>query len=280
MINPERTDRTSTFGVHHSSFIKVAKKITSCLPNKKNSIMKKIMTLLLCLAIFQVSHAQFGRLKNAAKKAEAQLKGGTTLSKAEIGKGLKEALNIGVGKAVDFLSAKNGYLESQYKILLPEEAQKVIKKVKRIPGFEDVEVKMTQLLNRAAEDAAKKAKPIFVKAIKQMTFQDAMDILMGKKNAATLYLQKTTTQDLTKEFMPVIQKSLDKVNARTYWKTVVTAHNKLPFVKKVTPELDEYVTTKALEGMFSLVEKKELDIRNNQSARTSDLLTKVFAKQD
>ena len=244
--------------------------------------MKKIMTLLFCLAIFQVSNAQFGKLKNAAKKAETKLNEATggSLSTDEIGNGLNEALNVGVGKATDFLSAENGYLKSIYKIELPAEAQKVLKKVKRVPGFENSEDKMIELMNRAAEDAATKAKPIFVSAIKKMTFRDAMNILKGEKNAATQYLNKATHKQLVTEFMPVIQTSLDKVNARTYWKTVVTAHNKLPFVKKVTPELDEYVTDKALDGMFSLVEKKELDIRENQSARTSDLLSKVFSQQD
>ena len=137
--------------------------------------MKKIMTLLFCLCLFQFSsNAQFGKLKNAAKKAEAKLKNtGSSLSSDEIGKGLKEALNVGVGDATDFLSTENGYLNSQYKILLPEEAQKVIKKVKRVPGFENADEKMTKLLNAAAEKAASKAKPIFINSIKQMTINDA-----------------------------------------------------------------------------------------------------------
>jgi hypothetical protein len=244
--------------------------------------MKKIMTLLLCLSLFQISsNAQFGKLKNAAKKAESKLKSVSgELSTDEIGKGLKEALNVGIGEATDFLSAENGYLESQYKILLPEEAQKVIKKVKRVPGFENADEKMTKLLNEAAEKAATKAKPIFVSAIKQMTIRDAMDILMGEKNAATTYLDKTTRKQLFKEFMPVVQQSLDEVNARTYWTKIAKAYNKVSFGKKVNPELDQHVTDKALDGMFSLVEVKELDIRKNKSARSSDLLTKVFAKQD
>jgi hypothetical protein len=139
---------------------------------------------------------------------------------------------------------------------------------------------MVTLLNRAAESAAKKAKPIFVSAIKQMTFKDAMDILMGNKDAATRYLERTTNDALFKEFMPVIQQSLDEVNARDYWKSVVNAHNKLPFVKKVDPELDRYVTNKALGGMYGLIEEKEADIRTNQNSRTTDVLKKVFAKQD
>ena len=118
---------------------------------------------------------------------------------------------------------------------------------------------MTVLLNRAAEDAAKKAKPIFVSAITSMTFTDVMDILLGEKDAATRYLERTTSEPLFAEFMPVIQNSLDEVNAQTYWKSCVNAYNKLPFVKKVDPELDRYVTNKALAGMFGLIEKKEED---------------------
>jgi len=240
------------------------------------------MTLLFCLCLFQFSsNAQFGKLKNAAKKAEAKLKNtGSSLSSDEIGKGLKEALNVGVGDATDFLSTENGYLNSQYKILLPEEAQKVIKKVKRVPGFENADEKMTKLLNAAAEKAASKAKPIFINSIKQMTINDAIDILMGEKNAATQYLNKTTRKQLFTEFIPVVQESLDEVNARTYWTKIAKAYNRVSFGKKVNTELDQHVTNKALDGMFSLVEVKELDIRENKSARSSDLLTKVFARQD
>ncbi len=243
--------------------------------------MKKILTLLICVMTINMVSAQLNdRLKNAARKAESTLKGGGGLSQAEIGDGLKEALDEGVRKAVDKLSAENGYLNSIYKIPIPAEAEKVFKKVKSVPGFGDAEEKMVALLNRAAENAATKAKPIFVGAIKQLTFKDAFDILMGEDDAATQYLHRTTSKPLFSEFLPVIQKSLDEVNARDYWKKVVTAHNKLPLVKKVDPELDRYVTTKALDGMFGMVEQKEKDIRTNQSSRTTDVLKKVFAQQD
>ncbi len=202
------------------------------------------------------------------------------LSSAQIGAGLKEALNIGISKGSDQLSARDGYFKSPYKILLPAEVQKVTNKLKVIPGFNNVENKMLELLNRGAENAAKKAKPIFVSAIKQMTFTDAMDILMGNDNAATNYLNRTTNQKLYNAFRPEVVKSLDKVNATKYWKDAVTAYNKIPFVERMNPELDDYVTTEALKGLFSMVEKKELDIRKNTKARTSDLLKKVFAKQD
>ena len=241
--------------------------------------MKKLGLIILSLSIITSLSAQ--NLGGLLKKAENVINGGDVkLSEEDIGNGLKEALNIGVGKAVDFLSAEDGYYKSPYKILLPEEAQQVVSKVKMVPGFENVEEELVERLNRAAELAAAKAKPIFISAITQMTFQDAMEILMGEKDAATRYLEKTTRQQLFTEFMPVVQQSLDEVNAREYWRSVVQAYNKIPFIKKMNPELDEYVTQKGLDGMFSLIEKKELDIRKNQSSRTSDLLTKVFAKQD
>jgi len=245
--------------------------------------MKKILTFLLCIALIQVSNAQFGKLKKAAKKAEskvAEVTGGNGISKDEIGNGLKEALNVGVGNAVEFLSAENGYLGSEYKILLPDEAISVIKKVKRVPGFEDADKKMITLMNRAAENAANKAKPIFVSAIKKMTIEDAMNLLMGNNDAATRYLEKSTNTELFNEFMPVVQNSLDEVNATKYWNSIAKTYNRLPMTKDVDPELDRYVTNRALVGLFGFVEKKELDIRKNKSSRTTELLSKVFAKQD
>jgi predicted S18 family serine protease len=113
-----------------------------------------------------------------------------------------------------------------------------------------------------------------------MTFQDALNILMGEKDAATRYLQRTTSEALFSEFNPIIQQTLDEVNAREYWRGAVTAYNRLPLVEKTDPELDAYVTNKALEGLFSLVEKKEADIRQNPALRTSELLQKVFKRQD
>jgi len=244
--------------------------------------MKKILIVMLSFVLINSLSAQnFKGMLNKAKKEVEDIAGGSgDLSQEKIGNGLKEALDEGVGKAVEFLSAENGYLKSPYKILIPDDAQKIVNKVKSVPGFGNVEEQLTEKLNRAAESAAKKAKPIFISAIKQMTFKDAFNILMGDKNAATSYLDRVTRKQLFSEFMPVIQNSLDEVNARTYWRSVVQAHNKLPFVKKANPELDEYVNNKALDGMFSLVEKKELDIRDNQSSRTSDLLKEVFSKQD
>jgi Protein of unknown function (DUF4197) len=241
---------------------------------------KKLLPLAFFMLIFSFANAQFKDALNKAKaKVEDTVQGGG-LSQEEVGKGLKEALNNGVGEAADFLSKKDGYMLSAYKILLPDEAQKVVKKLKMVPGFENVEANLVEKMNRAAEDAAVKAKPIFLSAIKSMTFKDAMNILMGNNDAATRYLESATFKQLYGEFMPIIQESLDKVGAREYWRTAVTAYNKIPLVEKTNPELDDHVNRKALSGLFGLVEMKEADIRTNVSFRNSDLLKKVFAQQD
>lgn len=234
-----------------------------------------LLPLLLLLFGFQAD----AQLKGLLDKAKGAINS-TGLTDDEVGKGLKEALNEGVGEAVDFLSATDGYYKSPYKIFIPEDARKVTDKLKAVPGWSGVEQTLEEKMNRAAELAAEKAKPIFVNAILSLTFQDAMNILMGEKNAATQYLHRTTHQPLFDEFMPVIQSALDEVNAREYWRGAVGAYNKIPLVKPVNSELDHYVTEKALTGLFSLIEKKERDIRQNTSHRTSDLLRKVFAKQD
>ncbi len=203
------------------------------------------------------------------------------LTQSEAGAGLKEALNLGVSHGVSLLSAKDGFFKSQYKILLPPDAQKVAAKLKNVPGFTKVEDIILEKINRGAEDAAKKAKPIFVAAIKKMTFRDAFDILMGGDDAATKYLKKATYNQLYKEFNPVIINSLDKFQARKYWGDAVNAYNSIPFIsQKANPDLDGYVTEQALKSLFIMVQKEEYDIRKNKAKRVSDLLKKVFAKQD
>jgi len=199
---------------------------------------------------------------------------------AEIAQGLKQALEIGISEGSTTLSQRDGYFKSTYKILLPEEARKVTDKLKFIPGFTDVENVILEKLNRAAEDAAASAKPIFVKAIKEMTFEDALSILMGAQDAATQYLHQKTYTPLYTEFHPVVVTSLNKFNAIQYWADAVNAYNKIPLVQKVNPSLDQYVTEKALDGLFGMVAVKELQIRTDISSRTTDLLKKVFAKQD
>ena len=238
--------------------------------------MKIINTLSLIAAIIFISfpgHAQFGGILDKAKKV---VSGESSISQEDAGLGLKQALEIGVTGAVEQLSADKGYLDSPYKILLPEEAQKVIQKVKIVPGFENVEKDLVLKMNQAAEIAAKKATPIFIDAITSITFEDALNILGGEKNAATTYLDNSSRIKLYDEFMPVIQAALDEVNARSLWNNVVTAYNKIPFVKKTNPNLDDHVNNNALDGMFGLIEKKEAGIRGDSNQQTTELLRKVF----
>jgi hypothetical protein len=241
--------------------------------------MRFFLFLLFAFLTAPTANAQFNKVLNDAKEGVGKL-GGGSLSQDEVGRGLKEALDKGVGEAVDFLSKKDGYFKSPYKILVPKEAQEVVTRLKVVPGFSNLEADLTERMNRAAEDAATRAKPIFVNAIKKMTFQDAMNILMGNPDAATRYLERTTYDALYGEFKPVVQTSLDKVNAREYWRGAVTAYNRLPLVEKTNPELDDHVTKMALTGLFGLVQEKEKKIRTDVGQRDSELLRKVFARQD
>ena len=238
---------------------------------------KYIFILFAMTSVATVGNAQFGNILNKAKKV---VKGENPLSKDEVANGLKEALDQGIDEAVDKLSAEDGYLKSQYKVEIPAEAKKIVSKVKMVPGFENVEKDLILKMNRAAESAAKKATPIFVDAVKAITFDDAMNILTGENDAATIYLKDKSYDNLYAAFMPVIQSALDEVNAREYWRSVVKAYNSLPFVKDVNPELDDHVNTKALEGMFSLIAVKEEGIREDVGQRNTDLLKKVFGSQD
>jgi len=199
---------------------------------------------------------------------------------AEIGQGLKEALSNGITKGVNVLSARDGYYKSAYKILLPEEARKVTDRLRVVPGFTNLENELLEKINRGAEDAAKEAGPIFLTAIKAMTIQNAANILMGADNSATQYLNSTTYQPLYQKFNPKIVASLDKIGANNLWAKAADAYNKIPLVTKVNNNLGDYVTKEALKGLFAKVEEEEKNIRRNKLARGSDLLKKVFAKQD
>ncbi len=206
--------------------------------------------------------------------------GGTSLSTADIARGLKEALEKGALEGAKSLSAKNGYLVSPYKILLPEKAQKVVSRVSSIPGFNNIEDQIITKINRAAEDAAKAAGPIFISAIKQMTVRDAWNILRGADNAATTYLKRTTSQKLYNSFQPEIKRSLNKFGALDLWHDVVTKYNSIPLVENLNPDLDDYITDRALDGLYAEIAKKEKAIRENPVERTSALLRRVFAQQD
>lgn len=235
--------------------------------------MKRIFILLSVLLISGSAVAQFN-FKSIKKSL-----GGDKLSTEEVAKGLKEALTNGVSKGSDLASAVDGFYKNpDLKIPFPPEVKQVEEKLRQI-GLDDQVDEFIVALNRAAEDAAKEAKPIFVTAVKEMTIQDAWSILKGEDDAATQYLNRTTSAQLHEKFKPVIQKSLEKVNATKYYSDLINAYNKIPFVKKVNPDLDEYATQKAVDGMFVMVAKEEKNIRENPGARTSELLKKVFGAQ-
>src|SRR5690606_12137955 len=201
-------------------------------------------------------------------------------SNTDIANGLKEALDKGIDKQVSKLTATDGFYKNQLvKIMLPEELQKVDKAL-RTAGLGSLADEGIKMMNRAAEDAVKEATPIFVSAVKNMTFSDAKNILMGNDNAATNYLQRTTTTQLYSKFNPVIKSSFSKVGADKVWTGIITKYNALPLTTDVNPDLTDYVTDKALDGVFKMIAVEEKDIRNNLNERTSDLLKKVFALQD
>lgn len=247
--------------------------------------MKKILVLFVAILSFQFIHAQGlkGILKNVTKSDSSGTldkifsnKG--SVSTDEVANGLKEALNIGVTKGTEKLSSVDGFFkDAAIKILLPPEAKKVESTLRGIGLNKQVDEAILSM-NRAAEDAAKSAAPIFINTIKQMTIHDAWSILKGNDSAATTYLKQKTTASLTEAFRPVIEKSLEKVDATKYWNAVFTTYNKMPLVNKVNPDLTAYVTEKALTGIFHEVALQEAEIRKDPRARTTNLLKKVFAK--
>lgn len=198
----------------------------------------------------------------------------------DIAGGLKEALNNGISKQVTKLTSTDGFYKNEMvKILLPEELQKVDAGLRKI-GLGKLADDGLRALNRTAEDAVKEATPIFVDAVKGMSFTDAKNILMGNQTAATSYLQNSTSTALYSKFNPVIKNSFAKVGADKIWTNIITKYNAIPLVKKVNPDLTDYTTNKAMEGVFKMIAVEEKNIRTNLNSRTSDLLRKVFAMQD
>jgi Protein of unknown function (DUF4197) len=241
--------------------------------------MKMNKTLLIAsILFFGTTVSGCAEMQQVANQLPGILNQGT--GTIDIAGGLKEALNNGINKQVVKLTAVDGFYKNQMvKILLPEELQKVDKGLRSI-GLSSLADEGLKVLNRAAEDAVKEATPIFVDAIKGMTFTDAKNILMGNENSATTYLQNSTTTALYGKFNPVIKNSFSKVGADKVWANIISKYNSIPLVKKVNPDLTDYTTTKALEGVFKMVAVEEKNIRTDLNSRSSDLLKKVFALQD
>jgi len=225
-----------------------------------------------------ISFAQFKDLKKLAESKIPKVTKLTTLP--DISAGLKEALNNGIAKQVSKLTAEDGFYKNDLvKILLPEELQKVDRTLRSL-GMSNLADQGLVVLNRAAEDAVKEATPIFVDAVKNINFNDAKSILMGNEKAATSYLETATSTSLYDKFSPIIATSLNKVNADKIWSQIISKYNSVPLMKKVNPDLKDYVTKETMKGVFTMIAIEEKDIRVNLKSRTSSLLQSVFSMQD
>lgn len=223
-----------------------------------------------------------------------QTSGPLPLTEADVISGLKEALTTGARNSAGKLAAENGYFgDAAVKILLPDDAKIIVDNISRLPGGDKLVQDVILRINRAAEDAAKEAAPIFVNSITSMSIADAWGILKGSDNAATTYLKNTTYTDLYNLYKPKIKVSTEKqlignISTRDSWNTLTSKWNtlansiagKVANLKPVNTDLDDYLTNRALAGMFSKVEGEELKIRKDVSARVTPILQRVFGSLD
>ncbi|MFM8744006.1 MAG: DUF4197 domain-containing protein [Cytophagales bacterium] len=237
------------------------------------------MKKLLILTVLCFTACTSAQINQAIGDANKILNAEKLLTTAEVGDGLKEALVIGISKGAELTSQLDGYFKNpEIKIPFPPDVKKVEDKLRQIGLGNEVD-RFVMTLNRGAEDAAKEAKPIFIAAIRQMTIEDAWGILKGQPDAATQYLKRTTTAQLKEKFKPVVQNSLNQVNATKYYGDIVNNYNKIPFIEKVNPDLNEYANDMAIQGLFTMIAKEELNIRKDPVARTTELLKRVFGSQ-
>lgn len=238
---------------------------------KYTHAMKKLLLFFSCFIV--LSCAELQQVVN-------NLPQGGGMDPTMIASGLRQALDFGIDKQVTKLTQRDGfYKNSLVKILLPQELKKVDRTLRDI-GLSTLADEGLKILNRAAEDAVKTATPIFVNAVKEITFNDAKDILLGPNNAATNYLESSTNNALYAAFNPVIKNSFQKVGADRVWSNIITKYNNIPFVTQVNPDLTDYVTNQALEGVYTMISVEEKKIRNSTASRTTNLLRQVFALQD
>jgi len=236
--------------------------------------MKNILFLsFLLLSVSANAQGLQGLLKKATNIISES---GSGLNSQDIANGLKEALTIGAEKGCVNLSKSDGFFKNAaLKILMPPEAQKIENTIRSL-GMNQLADDFILSMNRAAEDACNTAAPIFVKAIKEMSITDGINILKGNETAATTYLKSKTEMDLKASFSPIIKTSLDKVDATKYWEKIITTYNAIPFSKKMNPDLTAYVTEKSMNGIYSEIASQEKEIRANPMARTTALLKSVF----
>lgn len=245
----------------------------------KKYTMKKVFYAIALSAVITLPACAQIDFKSIGKQVNKTLNGGSApLSQDDIVKGLKEALTVGSNNSSGKASAVDGFLKNTaIKIPFPPQAASMEEKLRAI-GFNKQVDEFVTTLNRAAEKAAKDAAPIFVNAVTGMTISDGMNILKGNNDAATLFLKNATQNELKQKFLPVVKNALEQVEVTRYWNPLMSKYNQIPFVQKQNPDLNDYVTNKALDGLFYLVAQEELKIRQDPAARISDILKKVFAK--
>ncbi|MCU0560325.1 MAG: DUF4197 domain-containing protein [Desulfobacterales bacterium] len=242
--------------------------------------MKKMLLGWVLVGLTLVAMPAFAQdVKGAVKGALGAAAGGAAGSHGDAAAGLKEALAVGTGNAVQTLSKTDGYFgDAAVKILMPEKMRTAVEVLKKA-GYQKEVDDFVLSMNRAAEQAAPRARPIFEKAVRQMSFEDAQKILNGGSTAATDYFKSKTTPQLTEAFKPVIAESMNQVGATRSYKTMTDRYASLvPFGKPDAVDLDSYVTGKSLDGLFFKVGQEEARIRTDPAARTTDLLKKVFSK--
>jgi len=238
--------------------------------------MKKF-TIVASISIVLFGCAEMTTVLNEASKAIDTTDGSSPLTNIEVIKGLKEALSVGTNNSTSLTSKLDGFYKNpEIFIPFPPEAIKVKEKIEAL-GMKSQVDKFVMTLNRSAETASKEAAPIFINAITSMSIADGFSILRGGDNAATTYLKQKTSGQLRVKFNPVVKNAVEKVEVTKYWNPVITTYNKIPFIEKQNPDLEDYVTTKAMDGLFLMIEKEEKKIRKDPIARVTDILKRVFS---
>ena len=246
--------------------------------------MKKIIFLSIAINAFTFSACTSQQIKKTNKSVtsvandilNASKTSGNSLTNADVINGLREALTVGTKNSSALASKMDGFYKNPVLFIpFPPEAKKVKDKMDAL-GMKAQTDKFVMTLNRAAEEAAKDAAPVFINAIKGMSIGDGFAILKGADNAATQYLRDKTTAELKQKFLPVVQNAINKVELTKYWSPIITTYNKIPLVEKQNPDLTVYVTDRAIQGLFKLIADEELKIRKDPMARVSDILKRVF----
>jgi uncharacterized protein YneF (UPF0154 family) len=234
-------------------------------------------TILICLiSCATIANGQSNLFNKASKTIQKNISKNKGLSEQDVKLGLSEALEKGSKFSVKKASAIDGFnANPKIRIPIPAQANKMKETLVNI-GFEQKVNEFEVSINRAAESASKEALKILIQAIKNMSIRDAFSILKGEENSATIYLRKESNQFLYQSFKPIVINCMKQVEVAKKWNTIATKYNSIPLTKKVNPDLEDYITNKAIDGLFVLIAQQEKEIRKNPMARTSDILKKVF----